>query len=391
MANQKLVNKIQEAREKLEGFFYERTEEILSLILGLLIKENSMLLGYPGSGKSLLVRAISKLVDWTGSDGSKPFYQNNMSKYKTPDQVFGPRTVRHNADGTKEIVQLIENFLPNCRVAFIDETPRGGTILDEVLTAVNERLFFDIHGNPVQIPLETTVGAANSEFSGTQFEALRDRFLLWHVPNRIPGGSTRVSYLCGSKTLPTLPVLSEKELAEIRQEISMVDGGPDQFSQATAEKFDEMMTESETGELKIFLSERRMRQIIKLVKAYAWLQGRDHTLPEDLEVGVPAWWQRAEQIPEVKKFVMKHTNSEKAEIVAMRDEAVILFGNWQEQKDQMSVTEVADQLLAWIQKISSKKVAKKNEKELAITLKTIQAFQAVVEPVARIMRQRQKN
>jgi len=149
----------------------ERDVESRLVILALISQEHILFIGPPGTSKSQLGRRLSQLC-------GGPFFQRLFTKFTTPDEIFGPLSLR--ALENDQYVRCIEGFLPTATVAFLDEIFKANSaILNTLLTILNERQFDNGAGSRrVECPLKCVIGASNELPESDELDALLDRFLL---------------------------------------------------------------------------------------------------------------------------------------------------------------------------------------------------------------------
>ena len=149
----------------------EREEESRLVVLAMLAKEHLLLLGPPGTGKSVVARRLGDLV----SDGGG-FFQRLLTKFTTPEEIFGPLSLR--ALENDEYKRVTDGFLPSASVGFLDEIFKANSaILNTLLTILNERKF-DNGGLRENCPVRCVIGASNELPEDEELDALYDRFLL---------------------------------------------------------------------------------------------------------------------------------------------------------------------------------------------------------------------
>jgi MoxR-like ATPase len=91
------VAKLRAIEAELCTILIEREPVIRGALLGLIARQHVLLLGAPGTGKSLLVRAIAQRI--VGVDR----FELLLTKFTTPEELFGPlckgagRPPRHGA------------------------------------------------------------------------------------------------------------------------------------------------------------------------------------------------------------------------------------------------------------------------------------------------------
>jgi MoxR-like ATPase len=153
-----------QVNEKLVG----REDEAAALFAASLAGVPAVLIGEPGTAKSLLIRMIN--------DGctQKKFFDYLMNSYTQPDELFGAPKIQEFMEGNFE--RDIEGKLPDAEFAFLDEIFRGGShILNMLLSVINERKFHN-GSDVIDLPLVNLYGAANAPPTDPDLSAFYDRF-----------------------------------------------------------------------------------------------------------------------------------------------------------------------------------------------------------------------
>ena len=146
-------DKFLKIEEEMNGYLYERTEPIRGLSLGILSASNVLLLGPPGTAKSMVVR------EWTKRILNARYFEWLITRFSTPEELLGPISFEGLKNDRHE--RVISHKLPEANLAFLDEIFKGNAgILNSLLTIMNERIFFN-GPNPQRIPLYTVIGSSN--------------------------------------------------------------------------------------------------------------------------------------------------------------------------------------------------------------------------------------
>jgi MoxR-like ATPase len=136
----------------------EREEAIHAALLALVAREHLLLVGPPGTAKSLLITLLARaIVDETGQPLATFSYL--MSRFTTLDDLFGPISLPQLKQ--ERYVRITRGRLAEAKVAFLDEVLRGSDpSLEALLTLMNERQF-DNDGLRLSVPLHSLFGATN--------------------------------------------------------------------------------------------------------------------------------------------------------------------------------------------------------------------------------------
>ena len=160
-------------RDELAQLFLERADVIDGALTALLSGHHVLLIGPPGSAKSMLADELCRRLD------GATYFQWLLTKFTTPEELFG--AVSLAALERDEYRRVTTAKLPEAHIAFLDEVFKASSsILNAILTLLNERRFHN--GREVlSVPLIALFGASNELPEDDELQALYDRFLLRFV------------------------------------------------------------------------------------------------------------------------------------------------------------------------------------------------------------------
>jgi len=261
------------ARDKLAGIarelgqvFVERGEVIEGALAALLARQHVLLLGPPGTAKSMLADELCKRL------GGARYFQWLLTKFTTPEEVFGAVSLR--ALEQDEYRRVTTHKLPEAHVAFLDEVFKASSsILNALLTLLNERRYHNGRDS-VAVPLLTVFGAANELPEEDELSAIYDRFLLRFVVGYVVEDWRFLRMLRAPAPEPGTR-LSLEELAALWEEVERVDV-PDGVLRSLAD------LRRALADRQIVPSDRRFRQSVALLRALALLRGKPAVSDDEL-------------------------------------------------------------------------------------------------------------
>jgi MoxR-like ATPase len=258
-----LTERLCAIRDRLLEGFVERDVALRLALLAALSGEHLLLIGPPGTAKSLLARRLHLILR------ESAYFERLLTRFTVPEELFGPLSIKALEEDRYE--RLTQAYLPRATVAFLDEIFKANSaILNALLTLLNEREF-DNGGLRDQTPLVCVVGASNELPEGEELDALYDRFLLrLHVG---PVSQATFLELLGlpDDFVPSVPAdlrLSRDDLIAIQHAARQVT-----IPQDVSALLLELRGWCQAQEIPV--SDRRWRKVVKLLRTSALTNGRE--------------------------------------------------------------------------------------------------------------------
>jgi MoxR-like ATPase len=266
----------------------ERDDEIDLVLTALVAKEHVLLVGPPGSAKSLLLDA---LLAWAG--GVK--FAVLLTKYTVPEEVVGP--VSLTGLKSDQFLRITRGKLPEADFAFLDEVFKASSaILNTLLRLLNERTFDAGDGVVKKVPLKLCVGASNewpSPETGKELAALFDRFCFRKAVRPILTQAGRKRLLWDRDHVPALSTT----IAPVEVEAAHFEAMGLPWSDAAGEALETVIRElAKEG---VHPGDRRQVKAVAAARAYAWLHGAEQVEPEHLEVLASVLWDDPQEQPAI--------------------------------------------------------------------------------------------
>ena len=313
-------------REMNRGIYEKETEISLSL-LAALAGESIILLGPPGVAKSMVARQLKNAFRDAHS------FEYLMSRFSTPDEIFGPVSIQKlKSSDTYE--RAVDGYLPTADVVFLDEIWKAGpAIQNTLLTVINEKIFRN--GNrEMHLPLKLLVAASNElPAKGEGLEALWDRFviriesrpikmeknfraMLLEVKSslevkseerRVKNSTDLFEDTISDEQIGADVSISSAEYAEWSQAIDKI-GVKEEVLDAISRirKALRAVNVDEAAERRnIYVSDRRWKNIVRLLRTSAFMQDREEVDICDLLPIYHCLWQEPEERDAIRSIVIR--------------------------------------------------------------------------------------
>lgn len=310
---------------------YEKETEISLSLLAALAGESIILMGPPGVAKSMVARQLKTAFRDAQS------FEYLMSRFSTPDEIFGPVSIQKlKTSDTYE--RAVEGYLPTADVVFLDEIWKAGpAIQNTLLTVINEKIFRN--GNrEMHLPLKLLVAASNElPAKGEGLEALWDRFVI-RIESRpikleknframlldshadflgptdftdstdfsgFTGGLGHADF-ADNADFSDLKITSEEyaewteRIDKIGVKIEVLDAIPAIRKSLRAVNVDEAAKRRN-----IYVSDRRWKNIVRLLRTSAFMQDREEVDICDLLPIYHCLWQEPEERDAIRNIVIR--------------------------------------------------------------------------------------
>ena len=311
-----MLERFQRLLRDMNRGIYEKETEISLSLLAALAGESVILLGPPGVAKSMVARQLKTAFRDAHS------FEYLMSRFSTPDEIFGPVSIQKlKSSDTYE--RAVEGYLPTADVVFLDEIWKAGpAIQNTLLTVINEKLFRN-GIREIELPLKLLVAASNElPAKGEGLEALWDRFVIRIESRPIRQEKNFRSMLLEVENLSEVKseeqssaaegeansnVITVEEYAEWSENINKIGVKEDVLDViSVVRKSLRTVNVDEAAERRnIYVSDRRWKNIMRLLRTSAFMQDREEVAVCDLLPIYHCLWQEPEEREAIRTLVIR--------------------------------------------------------------------------------------
>ena len=283
------IAKLGEIRDQLNRAFLERAELIDGALAALLSHHHVLLIGPPGTAKSMLADELCARIEGAN------YFQWLLTRFSTPEELFGAVSLKGLEQD--DYRRVTTHKLPEAHIAFLDEIFKANSsILNALLTLINERTFHNGRER-IPTPLITMLGASNELPDEEELSALYDRFLFrfitgyitedFHFLKMLDGAAaetrttlsfTELNALAGAVATVKVPGAILNEIAELRRIL---------------------------GREHIVVSDRRWKNSLDVLRAHAIIFGRSVVIEDDLMFLEHVLWKDPEERPKVTELLRR--------------------------------------------------------------------------------------
>jgi MoxR-like ATPase len=298
MAVKERINKL---LEQINVGIYEKEEVMALALLSSIAGESIFLLGPPGVAKSLIARQLKYAYKEATT------FEYLMSRFSTPDEIFGPVRITKLKNDIYE--RNVKGYLPDASVVFLDEIWKAGpSIQNALLTILNEKIYRNGDSEINPVPMKALISASNELPAKDQgLEALWDRFLVRLFVEGIKDKGKFDKMITVSSPFnksATDKAITDDEYKTWTEEIDKI-AVPDNVLNIVdvIRKKIELHNNEKNIEEQIYVSDRRWRKVVRLMRASAFLNDRKEVDLMDCFLIKHCIWNEESQIDTAWQFV----------------------------------------------------------------------------------------
>jgi len=191
--------------------FVQREAETIGILASLITGEPAILVGEPGTAKTLMIDTLAKLIN------ARYFYYL-LTRFTEPDELLG--TLDINALRQGKYVRITTNRLPEAHIVFLDEIFKASSSIRNILLDIilNKRFLNGDHY--VKLPMLTLYTASNEISTDEEDQAFYDRLTIRMFVKPVSDDSWSELILSGLELLDEInvkPVMTVEDIRAIQK------------------------------------------------------------------------------------------------------------------------------------------------------------------------------
>lgn len=292
---------IKELLVQLNTGFIGRDAVIKSALLSLIAGENILLVGPPGTGKSMLSRRMSEAL--ASEKNTDKYFEYLLTKFSTPEEIFGPLSLSDLKQD--RFHRKTTGYLPTVQIAFLDEIFKASSsILNALLTILNEKIYHN-GTNAEVVPIHCLIAASNELPTGQdELSALYDRFLMRKFVDYVDEDQIQQLFNLPLKTtIESKYQLRNQQIEEVRQQANQVIF-PNEIQNLVMQIWKECKAAFKENKDEV-LSDRRLIKVLHLLRISAVTNGRSQVDYSDVMLLKDCVWNHPDNAKKVLDIILK--------------------------------------------------------------------------------------
>jgi MoxR-like ATPase len=299
----KIKKRIEELLKELNQDVFEKEEITRLSLLSAVAGESIFLLGAPGVAKSLIARRLKFAFQDANS------FEYLMNKFSTPDEIFGPISIKKLKDEDK-YERLTEKYLPSSNIIFLDEIWKAGpSIQNTLLTILNEKKYRN-GDQEIDCKIYGVIAASNELPENNQgLEALWDRFLIRYNVEGISDKGNFNRMITGNlksyeDNITIKLKIKNDEIEKWSKQIDEISIPEEVLNVIHFLRSEIQVRNKKNGEEEnIYISDRRWRKIVRLLRTSSFLNDRIAVDLMDCFLIAFCIWNEQEELEKFKEMV----------------------------------------------------------------------------------------
>lgn len=289
-------------RDTIAAQLVGRDREAEIIALALVAREHALLVGPPGTGKSMICRIAAQII------AEARYCERLLSPTTPPEAVWGPISL--SALRLDRYEHVTAGYAADAHILYLDEVGRASpAILDSLLHLLGPERQALIGTANIKAPLVAAIGSANT---WPEDAAMLDRWTMRATIAYLPAGMRRALLTFRAPELSTIGTLADLDAAFQKSRALNV----------SSEAYDTLdVILGDLDDAGIAVSDRRLRAGERIARAAAVLRGGDDVQPIDLEPLQYVLWTTPDQAAVAGSKIVARANPLGARLDAILGEA----------------------------------------------------------------------
>jgi len=297
---------------QLNGAFIQRETEVLVAVIALLTKLNAIYIGTPGVAKTALTDAMMKHI----TDAHT--FKIQCGAFTTEDAMFGVPDLQGYKNGSYS--RVTKGRLADCDFANLDEVFKTSDgAMNSTLGSLNEKRYAD-----TRIKLRTAFCTTNWPEVNARTDnvaAFYDRLVLRCAVSDVTGEDAEIALL-EAGDVEDNSYVPEPDATFTLAELDAAYAAMRTVKLDTSIRRTLVRMRGRLAKEKVVQTPRRMVKCQNVLRAHAWLNGRDAVTLDDFEILKQVMWHDEQQIPVVNGVVDNVDQEVVASCIAKIDTAL---------------------------------------------------------------------
>lgn len=285
-------DKLISTENSLNEFYFERSDTIRAISVGLMSNLNVILVGPPGTAKTDVSKAYTSHIKGAN------YFGTTLNPFTIPDEVFGAVDIK-NYKESGLITRRTDGYLPSAHIVAIEEIFKAGKgMLNSLIEVSHPSRLFSNGPKQEKTPVLTMIGTSNELPIGEkELSAIYDRMIIkiYVKPLNEPDNFSKM-IMAQNKYEPET-FITLKEVEKAREEVRNV-----ALDEGILKRL--VVLRENLAKKGVHPSDRTFKLCVGALQANAYMDGRDAITDEDILFLRHMLWYEPNDEPQVWRVII---------------------------------------------------------------------------------------